>query len=472
MFETRSTIYALSTPYGVSAVAVLRLSGRSAFAVAERLTGKAMGLLPRQAQLCTVREIVSRETIDQALVIPFPAPKSFTGEDLVEFQVHGSRAVIDALLEILGQQPECRLAEAGEFSWRALHNGKLDLLQVEGLANLLEAETEAQRRLALGSVQGGLSGTLLHWRNEIENLQAELEAQIDFPDDGLDSFDLSLWQAKVHEVLRLVDRVLETQKPARWVREGLRVVLLGAPNVGKSTLLNALSKREAAIVTSQPGTTRDAIEVEIRLAGVQVILIDTAGLRANPGPVEAKGIERTQTELQRADLLLWVQDATRQDTWRLPDIQFPSVDLWTLVNKIDKIPPDETGSVSDAILISAQNGDGIVELLALLERHIREQLEPLQSQTILTQARQIEAVSALRQSLRRAIGEESPESREITTEKVDSVQRLSDYPTRSNSIELAAEQIRAALLACDRVLGRNEPERMLDRLFSRFCIGK
>lgn len=472
MFETASTIYALSTPYGVSAVAVLRLSGRSAFAVAERLTGKAVGLLPRQAQLCTVRAIVSRETIDQGLVIPFPAPQSFTGEDLVEFQVHGSRAVINALLKILGQQPECRLAEAGEFSWRALHNGKLDLLQVEGLANLLEAETEAQRRLALESVQGQLSTLLFDWRNEIENLQAELEAQIDFPDDGLDSFNLSRWQAKVRKILWAIDRVLETHKPARWVREGLRVVLVGAPNVGKSTLLNALSKREAAIVTPQPGTTRDAIEVEIRLAGVQVILIDTAGLRESADPIEAKGIERTETELQRADLLLWVQDATRRDTWRLPNTSFPSVDLWTLVNKIDKISPNEAALISDGILISAQSGGGIAELLARLERHIRDQIKPLQSQTVLTQARQVEAVSALRQSLSQAISEDSPESGEVVIEKVNSAQRSPDYPTRSNSIELAAEQIRAALLACDRVLGRNEPERMLDRLFSRFCIGK
>ena len=347
------TIVALSSGTLPAGVAVIRVSGPGTAEMVRALAGR----LPEPRRLILRSLRLAGDVVDKGLVAWFPGPQSFTGEDCAELQVHGSPAVVRALLRGIAERTGVRLAEAGEFTRRAFENGKLDLTEVEGLGDLIVAETESQRRQALARLGGGLTRQLEGWRERLLDLRAEIEAQLDFSDEG----DVgSLPEGFSGDLLALrseMIRAVESVRAGRLIREGLRVALAGPPNAGKSSLLNAVARSEVAIVTDEPGTTRDVREVAIDLGGHLVMLIDMAGLRETSSKAEAEGVRRARAELDLADLVLWLSapDAATQ----MPDLSRP---VWRIATKSDVGPPAEPFDLA----ISTVTGSGLIDLISRL----------------------------------------------------------------------------------------------------------
>lgn len=424
------TIFALSSGQPPAAVAVIRTSGPGALAAAEALAGALPP--PRQAALRQLRDPASGAVLDQVLVLRFDGPASATGEDVVEYQCHGGRAVVRSILDALARQPGMRAAEPGEFTRRAFANGRIDLTEAEGLADLLEAETERQRRAALLRADGGVRRLVEGWRERIILLSARAEAAIDYVDDeeetGADVAALGREaQALAAELGQWLDR-----PRAEPLREGIRIVAAGPPNAGKSSLVNALSQSERAIVTAIPGTTRDVIEVPLAISGVPFVLVDTAGLRDGRDAVEKIGIERAESEIARADMLLWLGE---------PAAAPSHPHLIRLYPRADE--PGRAKAPNGALAVSSVTGHGLDELIRLLVERAGALL-PGDDVVALNQ-RQATEIAAASAALQQSGG---------------------------NDLVILADGLRQAREAIDRITGRAGIDDMLDALFGRFCLGK
>ena len=419
------TIVALSSGGLPAAIAVIRTSGPHAFAAAHRIAGP-LGT-ERRASLRDLRDPADGTLIDRALILHFAGPNTATGEDIVEYQCHGSRAVVHALIATLVSRPSLRLADPGEFTRRALRHGRIDLTQAEGLAELLEAESEAQRKSALLRAEGGVRRQIEQWRGAVLAMAAEAEVAIDYSDEeaGASVYD------PAGRALALTAEIAATLAAPRVerLRDGLRIVVAGPPNAGKSSLVNALAGEQRAIVTAIAGTTRDVIEVPLALGGVPFVLVDTAGLREAEDQVEAIGVELAERELIRADIILWL--GTPADAPRHPD-------LLQLAAKADQ------GEVAEGLRISSLTGEGLDALRAwLLARSTR--LLPPGNKPGLT-IREADLLASCQADLQ-------------------AVATLND-PV------LAAERLRGARLALDSISGLAGVDQLLDVLFGRFCLGK
>lgn len=426
------TVFALSTAQGKAGVAIIRLTGPASNAAVRALAGDVPA--PRHA---AVRVLRSKEgqRLDEALVLVFEEGHSFTGEASAEIQCHGSMAVVAAILDELARQPGLRPAEPGEFTRRALENGQLDLAQVEGLADLIDAETEAQRRQALRVLSGDLGRRAEVWRKSLIRAAALLEATIDFADEEV-PVDVS------PEVMDLVGEVATALKleisgvaTAERIRSGFEVAIVGAPNVGKSTLLNALAGRDAAITSEYAGTTRDIIEVRMDLDGLPVTLLDTAGLRDTLDEVESIGIERAKVRADMADLRVFLVEKGKQ-----PEMA-PQADDLVLVAKADLVGPG-----LDAV--SGKTGEGIPELVARI------------TDTLKTRATGAGLATRVRHK----------QAMEKGLENLLAAQNL--IPFGEDHADIAAEELRSAIRALDSLVGRIDIENILDEIFASFCLGK
>jgi len=443
----RETIFALSSAPGRAGVAVLRVSGPQAGPCLDALAGGRGA--PRVAALRTIRDGAG-EAIDRGLTLWFPGPASFTGEDLAELQVHGGRAVVAALGDALAAQPGVRPAEAGEFTRRAFDAGKLDLTEVEGLADLIDAETRVQARQALRQLDGVVGRRVEDWRDRLLRALAHLEAAIDFADEELPDDLGARVRTEIAALAGEIEAALADDHRGERLRDGLSVAILGAPNAGKSSLLNAIAQRDAAIVAETAGTTRDVVEVHLDLAGYPMTLADTAGLRDLPDDaaghdaIEAEGVRRARAHADRADLRLAVFDATQP-----PDPATRAlVDATTLVvwNKIDLRDDFDAAGPDSGFRLSAKTGEGVPALLDELERRAVALIGDAAEAPAITRARHRSALNETAEALRRADSAEAP--------------------------ELAAEDLRLATRALGRITGRVDVEDLLDVIFRDFCIGK
>ncbi len=466
------TIFALSTAPGRAGIAVIRISGKAAHGTLRILCE---GKVPaaRVAGLRALRDPSSGEVLDRGLVLWFPGPSSFTGEDMAELHLHGGRAVIGGALDVLSRLG-LRLAEPGEFTRRAFENGKLDLTEAEGLADLINAETAAQRAQALAQSAGTLRQRYEAWRALLLRAMAYVEASLDFSDEGDiagDAFNAALPEVRV--LIAELDLALADRHRGEILREGIQVAIVGAPNVGKSSLLNALAGREAAIVFDEPGTTRDIIEVALDLSGFPFVLRDTAGLREAANPVEEEGMRRALSAAEAADVVLFIEDASLKSTPHpvpLPQgererllngrdlLPLPSRERAgvrggfmkiTVLNKIDLAPSQQAEPSAGSIPISAKTGAGLDALKAALAGFARENYGGAET-PLITRARH-------RQEIERARG------------------ALSLFLAGAEAgvhTELAAEHLREAADALGRLTGRLDVEEVLGQIFSEFCIGK
>ena len=440
------TICALSSGAGRAGVAVVRVSGPGARDAVRRVAGIASPR-PRHATLATLTDERDMSQIDKALVIWFPDPASFTGEPVAEFHLHGGRATVRALLDVLTEVLGVRLAEPGEFTRRAFENGKMDLTEAEGLADLIDAETEAQRRQALRQLDGALGSLYDSWRDALVSALARLEAHIDFPDEDLPDGVLAQAREQTSDLLASVRAHLADNRRGERLRDGVQVAILGAPNVGKSSLLNALARRDVAIVSEQAGTTRDVIEVHLDLGGFPVTFADTAGLRDAADDVEREGVRRSLGRARDADLKIVMLDATAGPPGE-PDI-VDHLDDATLpvVNKIDLARPEAPVLVAgrEALPISVATGEGLGELLSRIQAAVADILDQSASPA-LTRERHRIALQECAEALARAAAADAP--------------------------ELIAEDLRLAARALGRITGRVDVEDILDVVFQEFCIGK
>ena len=332
---TEDTIYALGSAAGRAGIAVIRLSGPQAFAALDRLIGGGVAqIAARKAVLCRLQDPATQDWLDTALVLKFPGPKSFTAEDVVELHVHGSHAVVAAVLQALGSIDGLRSADAGEFTRRAFYAGRMDLTEVEGLADLIEAETAQQRRQALSQMQGGLARQFTAWRDRLLRAVAHVEADIDFPDEDLPDGVLPAVKNDLADLADAMAEALAGTGIGERIRDGVRIALLGPPNAGKSSLLNRLAQRDVAIVSNLAGTTRDVIELRLDLKGMAVVISDTAGIRDSQNLIEQEGIRRALAEAERADLCLLLVEAA--DAENLGELQkFRAKRSALIINKID-----------------------------------------------------------------------------------------------------------------------------------------
>jgi tRNA modification GTPase len=431
-----STIYALSSGRAAAGVAVLRLSGPEAHAALRSLAGSLPEL--RRATLRTLRHPHSSVALDQALVLAFAAPQSATGEDMAELHIHGGVAVMDAVLAALAAVPGLQPAAPGDFTRRAFDNGKLDLAQVEGLADLIAAETEAQRRQALRQMEGALSALYEGWRSALIQALALVEADIDFADGEDDVPDGISAQASaiVSALTSAITTHLADSGRGERLRDGYTIAITGAPNVGKSSLLNALAKRDVAIVSPIAGTTRDSIEVHLNLSGYPVTLIDTAGLRDTDDPIEAEGVRRARAKAASADLVL---ELVAPDADASPIIGLSAESL-RIATKVDLYP------VAEGLAISAVTGAGLPELLAELSARAGAAMAVGEA-PLLTRARHRDALLA-------------------------TLTHLTSVQTQDDDLVLVAEELRLAARTLGRITGRVDVEDVLDVIFSSFCIGK
>ncbi len=441
MNDHRDTIFALSSGQPPAAVAVIRISGPRAGQALEKMIGRIPE--PRNAAFARVRDPQSGDVIDEALALWFPGPKSETGEDTAELHIHGGRAVIAATLAALGRLEGLRMAIGGEFTRRAFDNGKVDLTRVEGLADLIAAETEVQRRQAFGQMRGALGKQADRWRTDLTKALALVEAGIDFSDEGDVPDDLL---APIHQIVdRLIaemSKVLADGKRGERVREGLVVAIAGPPNAGKSTLLNCLAQRDVAIVSPYAGTTRDVIELHLDLEGMPVTILDTAGFRQTSDPVEQEGIRRTLLRANHADLVLWLSEGRSENEFsQLPEL---NTQVWKIRTKIDLHERNSELNTCN-FEISTKTGIGIQLLLDGLASFTSQFLSNPEP-AIVSRARQLFALSKALEALQRA--------------------------SRAKQDEIIAEELRGCATALGRLTGRIDVEEVLDVIFLEFCIGK
>ena len=435
-----NTIYALASAAGKAGIAVFRISGAHAREALVFL-GVEDALVPRMAKLVTLHHAGAK--IDQALALYFPAPHSFTGEDVVELHSHGSRAVTRLLLEVLSHCPGLRMAEPGEFARRAFTNGKLDLAQVEGLADLIDAETASQHRQAMRQLGGDTTQRVEALRMAILEPLALMEAYIDFPDEEIPESVLRESSERVTSLARQIEALLNDDGIGEKIRDGLDIVILGAPNAGKSSLLNALAKRDAAIVSEEAGTTRDLIEVPMEIGGYAVTLVDTAGIRETSGSIEAEGIRRALHRAEHADITLRLSDITtiaaeaRSIAAELNDSSI------VIATKADLAPLPALPF--PVLALSTSTGAGIPELLAALKEKVAKRMDSVAS-PLITRARH-------RAALKEALA------------------CLSQFRPAA-PLELTCEELRMAAQSIGKITGKIWVDDVLDLVFSRFCIGK
>jgi tRNA modification GTPase len=427
------TIFALSSGPLPSGVAVLRISGSGCRSAGEALAGVLPR--PREASLRSIRACDTGEVIDRGLVLWFPGPASFTGEDMLELHLHGSRAILAEVIRNLSKMPGLRAAEAGEFTRRAFLNDKMDLTEAEGLADLIEAQTEAQRRQALRQAGGALHRAAEAWRSELLDLMALIAATLDFADEGdVDAFPAAEVLGRIDTLSRSLGSALASARSGEIIRDGATVVIAGPPNAGKSSLLNALARRDVALVSPHAGTTRDVIEVTLDLQGLPVVFVDTAGLRETDDPVERMGIERTRARAEHADVILWLSENETP----------PPRDMDHSIRVRTKSDLFGESSV-DALPVSAQVGLGLEDLLSTIHAKL-EALVTGAELPLVTRERQ-------RYALEKAEG-------------------FLEGATLGMPPELVAEHLRGACTALDVLVGRIDVEDVLGVIFGRFCIGK
>ncbi len=431
------TIFAQATAPGVSGLAVVRLSGPGALAAAARLAGSAGPA--RQAVLRWLRDPASGERLDQALVLGFPAPASFTGEDCAELHLHGSAAVTRSVLAALGRMDGLRPAEAGEFTRRALMNHRIDLAQVEGLGDLLAAETAGQQRQALDLMGGKLSGLAAEWRRDLMSALAFVEATIDFADEELPADILTSVRGTLSRTIAAMQHEIDGSRIAERVRDGFEVALVGRPNVGKSTLLNALAGREAALTSEIAGTTRDVIEVRMDLGGLALTLLDMAGMRGAAGRLEKLGVARARQRAEAADLRIFLVD-------RVEDVD--GLGVARRAGDVTVLAKADLRAASTAGAVSGTTGAGLDALLARVAEDLGGRAA---AATTASHGRQREAIAGACASL------------------LSAWERLSAAVVQE---ELVAEDLRAALRSLDFLTGKVDVEAVLDMVFSSFCLGK
>ena len=442
----RDTIFAPASGAGRAAIAIVRISGPAVVAALQAM-GVGEILPERVATLRTLRDPQTREALDRALILRFCAPHSFTGEQMAELHLSGGRAVLAGIISALGRVPGLRLAEPGEFASRAFENGKLDLSEVEGLADLVAAETAAQRRQALRIAGGALSREADRVRALLLHAMSAIEAQIDFSDIEEGS-SLSLTDARdlARQALQRIRSILAASQMGERLRDGLNVVIAGPPNVGKSTLMNAISKKEVSIVASTPGTTRDVIELSLDLDGYPVTLVDTAGIRDTNDPLELEGVNCARRRLRDADLTLWLIECAAVST-RVPEVAGATILVKT---KSDQMPAAVDVDLSGTVLslrISAKTGDGVIQLLNVIGSFVSRQFDGSAAALITTERHKI-AFSEAETALAR-----------LLNPKLDAA-------------ELMAEELRLAARAMERIAGRIDVEDVLGAIFSRLCVGK
>ena len=436
--RSAETIFALSSAPGKSGIAVIRVSGEGAEEAVRGLTGRVPE--PRRATLTTLRRPKTDEVLDRGLVLWFPAPHSVTGENVAEFHVHGGRASVASVLDALGGIHGLRPAEPGEFTRRAFEAGKMDLAETEALADLLDAETAAQRRQALRGLEHGIGRKAEAWRERLIQALALAEAEIDFPDEGDVPAGLAARAAKIAQDLAAeIGLLLAEGAGGERLRDGAVIVIAGPPNAGKSSFLNRVARREVAIVSPHAGTTRDMLEVTLDLGGYPATLIDTAGLRETGDPIEQEALRRARDRAAAADLVLWFEEAS-EGAAPPPESAVP---LWRIRNKADLAA---TASAHADHMISALTGEGVDALLASLAHWLRTELAPAES-ALVTRARHRAAL-------------------------IDAQEHLGRAAVPESAPELMAEELRLSARALGRISGRVDVETVLDAIFSSFCIGK
>lgn len=438
--QVDQTIFALASGAGKAGIAVFRISGPSA-ADALRLISKKQLFEPRHATRIQLTDPKSGDLLDESLAIFFPEPASFTGEDVVELHVHGGRAVIAGVTDVLADIKDVRLAEAGEFTRRAFEHGKFDLTAAEGLADLINAETTAQRKQAQRQLHGVLGVIYDDWRGRLLKAIALIEAEIDFSDEDLPQGLHGQAAKEIGSIIGEVSDHLDDNGQGQVLRDGIYITIIGAPNAGKSSLLNILSQRDAAIVSEKAGTTRDVIEVHLELNGYPLILADTAGLREVADDIESEGVRRAEERAQHADLKLAVFDGGVWPEKDFKTLQLIDKNTVVVINKSDLLKE----SSSEFIPVSAKTGDGLDVLLEVLKKEVAERCH-------------LSAAPALTRTRHRTALEEC----------LANLQRFST----TLETELNAENLRLGARALGRITGRVDVEEVLDIIFREFCIGK
>jgi len=442
------TIYALSTGPGISGVAIVRVSGKEASSVIKALTNKSIPK-PRVATLRKINKINTSELIDEGIILWFPAPESYTGEDMAEFHIHGSKAVVDALHSSIEKIENCHLAQPGEFTKLAFQNGKINLLKAESIADLISAETEIQRQQAIKIMSGKSANKFNDLREKLLKILSHVEAKIDFPDEDLPKNILSNIKKTSEDVYKSIQKILDDKKVGERIREGFKIAIVGPTNAGKSSLLNHLSNRDVAIVSEIAGTTRDVIETHLSIDGYPVVISDTAGIRDSKNEIEKKGIKLALNRAEDADLKLVVIEAKSTDFNGVLKDLFDENSI-LVVNKSDLISKELSSEIKkfDPVLISIKNNSNIEELISRLKNKLKSKF--ITSEDIL-----------------------------ITRERhrlhlVECLNNLKNFSKKNNTedFDKAAEDLRLATRHLGMIVGKVDVEEILENIFNEFCIGK
>lgn len=441
------TIFALATPPGAAALAVIRLSGIRTKEIVSVLAGKLPE--PRKATLTALRDPVSLEVIDHAIVTWFSSPRSFTGEDSAEFSVHGSKAVIARLIDALRVFPETRISTRGEFSRRALENGKMNLIEVESLGDLISAETEQQRKLGIAALSEKFQTVINGWRDQLLSMIVAIEGSLDFSDEeDVVLYDEDFIVPTVQDLLASMSHYIASHARGEILREGLTVLISGPPNAGKSTLLNELARRDIAIVSDLPGTTRDLLEARLDLNGYLVNLVDSAGIRSASDKIEAIGVTRAIERSRTADLILWLCDHREVVP---PPAEFAGAVVWRLCTKCDsgcEGPVEDTAAGADeqAMPISVHSGYQVNELVRRMEDFVANSFTGNDDQIAVNERQRL--------ALERAV---------VALKGVNAAVSVP---------EVVAMRLRETVFELEGLIGKIGVEDVLDEIFSRFCIGK
>ena len=442
------TIFALSTGPGVSGIAVIRISGQDTSKAIKLMTGKSVPK-PRVATLRKINKINTSEVIDEGIILWFPGPESYTGEDMAEIQVHGSKAVIDALHTNISKIKNCRLAEPGEFTKLAFQNGKINLLKAESVADLISSETEIQRQQAINIMNGRSADQFNFLREKLLKILSHVEAKIDIPDDDLPKDILNEIKKSLDDVLKNIEKILNDQKVGERIREGFKIAILGPTNAGKSSLLNHLSNREAAIVSEIAGTTRDVIETHLNIDGYPVIVSDTAGIRESKNEIEKKGIKLTLNRAEEADLKLVVVDAKNLD---FTDVLRRLLDenAILVINKSDLVKKDIDPEIKkiDNVLISIKENTNVDELILKIKNNLKNKFIT-NDDILITRERH-------RQHLQQCLDH---------LKNFNQKKEIADF-------DKAAEDLRLATRHLGMIVGKVDVEEILGSIFNDFCIGK